>query len=360
MLKIKSLAPGIFLCTAIYLVANYCSTYIGQEILSYKKSPISTVLFCILFGVLISNVFKIGDSLQAGINFSVRYILRLGIVLLGIRIGLSDVIEFGAISVPLVVICIISVLLVVGLARKFLNISSEMSYLISIGTSICGASAIVAMGPVIKAKKGEITYAIANITVFGVLGMFLYPYVAELLFQSNQSAIGLFLGTAIHETAQVAASGLIYEQQFSNAKVLEIATITKLVRNTFLLILIPLFAYVYAKSQKGGDYSFKSIFPLFVVGFVLMVFLRTIGDEAVAREILPFPEDKWRDIISFIKLCSGISLSIAMAGLGLATNIKELKSMGYKPFIVGLIAASVVGLVSFITIKLFLEFNIIS
>ena len=117
---------------------------------------------------------------------------------------------YSALAVPLVAACILTVLIVIKFVSQRLNVSSNMSYLIAIGTSICGASAIIALAPVINAKKGEITYAIANIVLFGLIGMFLYPSLAENLFEGNQKAIGLFLGTAIHDTAQVAASGLIY------------------------------------------------------------------------------------------------------------------------------------------------------
>ena len=124
-----------------------------------------------------------------------------------------------------------------------------MSYLIAIGTSVCGATAIVATAPVINAKKTEIAYAIANITLFGVIAMLIYPYFAEWYFNNNGLDAGLFLGTSIHETSQVAAAGLIYDQQFNNPETLDVATVTKLIRNTFLVILIPLFAYLYNRGE---------------------------------------------------------------------------------------------------------------
>ena len=105
------------------------------------------------------------------------------------------------------------------------------------------------MAPVINAKKNEVSYAIANITLFGILSMLVYPYFANLYFNGESLFIGLFLGTAIHETAQVAAAGLIYDQQFNSPETLNISTVTKLIRNTFLIIMIPLFAYLYSRGQ---------------------------------------------------------------------------------------------------------------
>ena len=103
----------------------------------------------------------------------------------------------------------------------------------------------MATAPVIGAKKNEISYAIANITLFGILSMLIYPYFANFYFDGEPLLIGLFLGTSIHETAQVAAAGLIYDQQFNSPETLNISTVTKLIRNTFLIIMIPLFAYLY-------------------------------------------------------------------------------------------------------------------
>jgi len=357
--RIYALLPGILLSTLIYLLADLLSNFVGKEILFYEKSPISTVLFAILIGIVVGNFIKIGEIFTKGINFSLKFILRLGIILLGIRIGLTEVFTYGSVSIPLIIICIITVLLAVRFTVKYLKISTEMSYLIAIGTSICGVSAIVAMAPVINAKKGEITYAIANITIFGMFGMLFYPYLANSIFNGEESYIGLFLGTAIHDTAQVIASGLIYEQQFSNTKVLEISTITKLVRNTFLLVMIPLFAYFYNREQSVGKHSIKGIFPLFVIGFLLMVIIRTIGDEIFSAQKLFIDASTWKQTIALIKDLSGIFLSIAMAALGLSINIKELKDMGYKPFIVGFTAATVVGLISLITITTFSKINLI-
>jgi len=132
----------------------------------------------------------------------------------------------------------------------------------------------------LKQKKNEISYAIANITVFGILSMLIYPYFANFYFDSDSLKIGLFLGTSIHETSQVAAAGLIYDQQFNSPETLNVATVTKLIRNTFLVIMIPLFAYLYNRGQtKEQNYSIVSIFPYFVLGFVAMIIFRNIGDQ---------------------------------------------------------------------------------
>ena len=136
MKKIFDILPGLALAFFIYLVADYASDLIGKDLLGYKKSPISTVLFSIVFGILIGNFVKLGETFSKGITFSVKFVLRLGIILLGIRLSLWDVFKFGSISIPLIIICIVVVIIVVRFLITKLKISPEMSYLIAIGTSI--------------------------------------------------------------------------------------------------------------------------------------------------------------------------------------------------------------------------------
>jgi len=230
-----------------------------------------------------------------------------------------------------------------------------MAYLISIGSTVCGTTAIIATAPVIKASKTEVSYAIANITLFGILSMLIYPYFANFYFNGEPLLTGLFLGTSIHETSQVAAAGLIYEQQFNSQETLNIATVTKLIRNTFLIIMIPLFAFLYNRGKtKEKKYSLLSIFPYFVLGFAGMIIMRNLGDEFFITNY----EYNWENTIDTIKFLSKIFLTMAMAAIGLSTNLKDIKSMGYKPFIVGFIAMLTVGIVCIVTIETYLKFFI--
>ena len=165
--------------------------------------------------------------------------------------------------------------------------------------------------------------------------------------------VGLFLGTAIHETSQVAAAGLIYDQQFNSPETLNISTVTKLIRNTFLVIMIPLFAYLYNRGQKHEkNYSIINIFPYFVLGFIALIILRNVGD-AIFLQTNISGENMWVEFVDLIKSSAKIFLSMAMAAVGLSTNLKDLKSMGYKPFIVGFVSLLTVGIVSLTAIEFF-------
>ncbi len=352
--KFLVLIPGIILAFVLYTLSQGFNNIIGIELLKYSKSPISTAMIAILLGMFFGNFFKVRNSFQKGLDFTREYILKLGIICLGIQLKPFEFLDFGKIAIPLIIVCIISVLVVIKLLIKKLKIPTRMAYLISIGSTVCGTTAIMATAPVIKANKNEISYAIANITLFGILSMLIYPYFANYYFENEPLLVGLFLGTSIHETSQVAAAGLIYEQQYNSPETLNVATVTKLIRNTFLIIMIPLFALLYNRGKSHEkNYSIISIFPYFVLGFVGMIILRNTGDQLFVND-----SNSWIEIIDIIRFSSKVFLTMAMAAIGLSTNLNDIKSMGYKPFAVGFIAMLTVGIVCIITIECYLKFFI--
>ena len=355
--KYLNFIPGIILALVLYLLAQTINNIIGIELMGYEKSPISTAMIAIIFGIILGNIFNIRKGFLVGLDFTQKYILKLGIIFLGIQLKPFEFFKFGTIAIPLIIICIISVLLVIKILIKKLKISTRMAYLIAIGSTVCGTTAIIATAPIINAKKAEVTYAIANMTVFGVFAMLIYPYFANIYFNGNILFAGLFMGTAIHETSQVAAAGLIYDQQFNSPETLNISTVTKLIRNTFLVILIPLFAFLYNRGEfKEQKYSILGIFPYFVIGFIGMIIVRNLGDQFFSVQADNFYA--WSKFIEYLKILATVFLTMAMAAVGISINLSELKSMGYKPFVVGLIAAVTVGIISLIYIEIIKNFLI--
>jgi len=356
--NIKKNIPGVGLALVFCLFSQGINNVIGIEVFGTPKSPVSTVMIAILLGIIMGNAFTPRPGMKIGLDFTQKYILKLGIIFLGIRLSFDEFLKFGTIAIPLIIVCILSVLILVKLLIKKVPISSKMSYLIAIGTSVCGATAIVATAPVINAKKTEVAYAIANITLFGVIAMLVYPYFVEWYFDGEALQAGLFLGTAIHETSQVAAAGLIYDQQFNSPETLNVATVTKLIRNTFLVIMVPLFGFLYNRGKiKDKNYSIFSIFPFFVLGFIGMIIVRNLGDQFLSIENSNYETyEIWKNFIGYIKTLATVFLTMAMAAVGISINLNELKSMGYKPFVVGLIAAVTVGVISLIYIETFTNF----
>jgi len=189
---------------------------------------------------------------------------------------------------------------------------------------------------------------VACITLFGVAAMLAYPFIAHAVFEGDPFRSGMFLGTAVHETAQVAGAGLVYQEYFGDPKALDVATVTKLVRNLSMLLVIPIMAVLYHRRSNEGGAAPKwyTMIPLFIVGFAAMSLLRTVGDLG-DRAFGVFEPAQWKAIVGFVKQIATYCLAIAMAAVGLGTSIKGLRAIGLKPLAVGLFSALLVGLVSF-------------
>jgi len=340
---------GVALCIVTALFAIYLSNLVGVDLLGFEKSPLSPIIFAILLGLIINNITDKLTDIESGFKFCIKYLLKLGIIFLGIRLSLMDFIQYGSKSLIVVIPCILTSIIIITLLKDKFDVSDNLSLLIAVGTSICGATAIVALAPSINAKKTEITYAIANITVFGLLAMFLYPVVANIAFSLNDISVGLFLGSSIHETAQVAGSGLIYAEQYSRQDVVGIATLTKLVRNTLMVIVIPYLAH--RSLSNNTKHNVSNIFPYFIIGFILFGLARTFGDYYFTT-YNNLALDNWNLVITFIKKSAELLLIIAMAAVGYNTNFRYFKELGIKPFYLGFIAASIVGCVSFLVISI--------
>jgi uncharacterized integral membrane protein (TIGR00698 family) len=301
------------------------------------------------------------ESLKPGFKFAVKKILRLGIILLGIRLSVFDVFRLGALGVPIVVLCILGALFFTTRLNKWLRLPERLGTLIAVGTSICGVSAIVATGPAIDAEDEEVAYAVAVITIFGLLATLVYPYAANVVFAGDPVKAGLFLGTAIHDTSQVTGSALVFADVFLLPRALDVATVTKLVRNVFMAAIIPLMALYYARKTTGQDEttgkkaSFVKLLPLFIVGFLALAVVRSIGDaglNAGGNAFGLWDATAWKDLYGFVKHWAVNFLVMALAAVGLSTSFRTFKGLGVKPFFVGLGAAFIVGVVSFAAISL--------
>ena len=234
-----------------------------------------------------------------------------------------------------------------------MGLSGKLGTLIAVGTSICGATAIVATAPTIAAKDDEVAYSVACITLFGVVAMLVYPFAGHLIFDGDAFKAGLFLGTSVHETAQVAGAGLVYQQYYSDPQALDVATVTKLVRNLGMLLIIPLMSILYHRNHSDGTEAPKwyTMIPLFVIGFAMMSLIRTVGDMGEQPFGVLDPAT-WKSIVGHVKDAAELCLAVAMAAVGLGTSIKGLKDIGLRPLGAGLVAAVLVGGVSITLISL--------
>ncbi len=345
-----ALLPGLGIAAALAVIGRAASQAIGSGLLGLERSPVSPILIAILLGLAIRNTIGLPAAYEAGVQMCLKRILRVGVALLGIRLSLGAVGSIGLVALPIVACCIATALLLVSWISRAVGLPRRLGTLVAVGTAICGNTAIVATGLVIRATDDEISYAVGTITVFGLLALLTYPFLSHLLFAGDPGLAGLFLGTAIHDTAQVVGAGLLYSQQYAAPAALDTATVTKLVRNLFMLAVIPIMTLVYSRSEAARGASRKpslqQMIPLFVFGFVAMALLRTLGDLGEAPFGGLLSDAQWKGFIGFASTLSAWCLTVAMASVGLGTNLKRLRSLGLKPLGVGLAAALIVGAVS--------------
>jgi uncharacterized integral membrane protein (TIGR00698 family) len=344
--EIPTLLPGLAAVLTLTWVSIQLSDFIGTRLMGLEKSPVSPVILAIMIGLLIGAVVKLPKTLTPGFKFAVTVL---------------DVFKLGAFGVPVVALCIIGAYFITTRINKVLKLPERLGTLIAVGTSICGVTAIVAASPAIDAEEEESAYAVAVITVFGLFATLAYPYLANAIFDGEVVRVGLFLGTSVHETAQVVGAGKIYSDIFSQPMALDVATITKLVRNVFMAFVIPYVAYSYAQKVQG-DETFKGkktsilkLFPVFILGFLMMAAFRSIGDVGINSSGSAFGlwmPVVWGKVIAAIKNVAEICLVSALAGVGLSTRFQSVRELGWKPFLVGLAASLSVGLVSYAAILL--------
>ena len=328
--------PGLAVASAIGAPA----LMLQSQLTVSGKTVVSAVAVAIVMGVLIRNLWGLAETCKPGVSFAVKRLLRVGIALLGAQLSLGQVLRTGATAVLVVATCIVLAILVVRFLSTRMGLSDRLGTLLGVGTSICGVSAIVATAPAIEAKQEETSMAVATITVFGLLAVVVYPLLGRALGLSDV-VFGTWAGTAVNDTSQVIAAGLIYSQTAG-----EVATVVKLTRNLFMAPVIVVLSSWYLRRGQGSrvrgqkGISLKNAVPGFVLGFVAMAVVNSLG---------AFPPT----VLAFIRTASSWLIVVALAGVGLETNLASLKAIGFRPFYAGLFAASFMAAVSFGLIRIF-------
>lgn len=346
---VGALLPGVGIAVALAWLGGLASDALGRSLFGADRSPVSPILVAIALGLAIRNGVGLPAVYEPGLRLCLRRVLRVGVALLGLRMSLEGVGAIGVQALPIAAGCIAAALLVVRAAVRVVGVPPRLGTLVAVGTAICGNTAIVATAPVIGADEDETSYAVGTITVFGLLALVAYPFVAHLLFAGDADRVGLFLGTAIHDTAQVAGAGLLYAQQYGAPGALDAATVTKLVRNAFMVAVIPWMAWSARRSGGPADGSrarLAELVPGFVLAFVALSLVRTIGDAGDAPFGGLLAPEHWQALLAAASSVSAWCLAIAMASVGLGTHLRRLRVLGLRPLAVGLAAALAVGAVS--------------
>jgi uncharacterized integral membrane protein (TIGR00698 family) len=354
--KSPSWWAGIGLAVTVAVAAGYAADWFGVFVLGFERSPVSAIMMAIVLGMVLTNSIRLPENIFPGLRFCTSTVLRVGIMLLGIRLSLMGAGRFTLVALPFVAVAIAVGLTTVGLMGKYMGLTKRLSGLIAVGTSICGVTAIVATAPIIKADESEVSYAVACITIFGLAAMFVYPIIGYYFFADQPALAGLFLGTSIHETAQVAGAGLMYEAQYNAPVALDIATVTKLVRNLCMVAVIPLVGILYGSDRSAGESTkgvkLLAMIPWFIIGFAVMSAVRTIGDIG-DKAFGVLDPSQWIAVVQFVRDMAETFLLVAMAAVGLTSAFAGIIKIGMRPFALGLFAALLIGGVSFALIAAF-------
>lgn len=319
------LLPGVALLFAIGYAGKLTETTLN----AYGKSHhlalpnLEYVLWAILFGLVISNTVGVAQIFRPGVA-TYDFWLKAGIVLLGARFLLGDVLKLGGVSLALVAIELAVAIAVMTVLGRWFRLKPKLTSLLAVGSSICGVSAIIAAKGAIEAEDDDAAFAIAAILALGAFGLFAYPAIGHFLHMSDH-AFGVWAGLAVDNTAEAAAAGAIFSDGAGR-----IAVLTKSTRNAMIGFVVLGYAIFWAARGQARTVEGKAAFlwqkfPKFVLGFLFVSLLATLHafDKAQVASLANL--SRWAFLLTF-------------AGVGLKTDFREIKRQGVRPFVVGALA----------------------
>ncbi len=335
--RVLRLVPGLALLLGIGYAGKLAETAIKAigKAQHLSLPNIEYVLWAIIFGLVIGNLFG-GQRWFAIFNPGIatyEFWLKLGIVLLGVRFLLGDVLKLGGLSLALVIIELAVAIGIMVLFSRMFGLGPKLTGLLAIGSSICGVSAIIAAKGAIDADDQDSSFAIAAILALGAFGLFAYPAIGHFLHMSDK-AFGLWAGLAVDNTAEASAAGALFSDAAG-----KVAVLTKTTRNAMIGFVV-LGAAVYFASRGGHEVTGSKVafvwskFPKFVLGFLVISALASIPNFFAKEQIASLANlSRWAFLLTF-------------AGVGLRTNFGELRRQGLKPFVVGALAELSVSVVT--------------
>lgn len=276
---------------------------------------LSPLILSIVIGMVMGNLRTPPAACRPGMAFALKRLLRLGIILLGLQITLSQLMSLGLPGLTVVTVTLATSFAAVMLAGRALGVDRRLTGLIAAGTSVCGASAVIAANAAVRGREEDVAYAVACVTIFGSLSMLSFPLLAEPL-SLDATAYGLWSGATIHEVAQVVAAtfqaGTVAGQYGTIAKLARVMLLAPLV----LMLALTLFR------KPSGEKAGATPFPWFVIGFLLMVLVNS------AASLPPALSHAASQTATFL-------LSCGLAAMGLQTQVRQLAARGLRPLALG-------------------------
>lgn len=301
------------------LLLALASIWLGQMPAAHTLG-LSTLTIAIILGMLLGNTLypPIGPRVEAGVNFSKAKVLRAGIILYGFRLTWGQLAAVGVHGLVSAALMLTTTFVLAYWVGRRLGLERETTLLIGAGASICGAAAVLATAPILKAKAEQITVAVATVVVFGTVGIFLYPAMyAWGIWPFTGSSYGMYIGSSVHEVAQVVAAGKAISAEIADA-----AVTTKMIRVMLLApFLILLSAWWNKNSAEAGGKRNIQV-PWFAVGFIAVALFNSL-------HLLP------QSVVAGLLTLDNLLLTMAMAALGLTTQLGTLKQAGVRPLLLG-------------------------
>lgn len=310
--------PGLALSALITGVALWAG-----NIPAIAGAGFSALTLAILLGMVIGNTVypRIWQQCDGGVLFAKQHLLRLGIILYGFRLTFSQIADVGFSGIAIDILTLSSTFLLASfLGQKVFGLDKQTSWLIGAGSSICGAAAVLATEPVVKAESSKVTVAVATVVIFGTLAIFLYPAMYPWLAHwFSPETYGIYMGSTMHEVAQVVAAGHAVGPDAENA-----AVIAKMLRVMMLApFLLILAARVKQLTPAGSGEKSKITIPWFAILFIVVAIFNSF-------HLLP------KSVVSMLVTLDTVLLAMAMAALGLTTHVSALKKAGAKPLLMAL------------------------
>jgi uncharacterized integral membrane protein (TIGR00698 family) len=332
----REFLPGWGLMLLVGLVSNALS----RLVVVGGKHPVEAVVVAIVLGILVRNLGLVPKVCLPGIK-AFEKVLILGIVLIGASLDFRTIASQGLNILLIVLVTMTVSYFVIYFLGRLFRLPPGLAVLLSVGTTICGGSAIAVTAPLIRAREEETSYAIGTIALWGLIAILFYPKLAQLLGVSDFT-FGVFAGTAIHSTPQVVGAGFIFSDLAGKT-----ATAVKLVRNCFMVPVAFIIAVWYsgralAAGQSTGErIDIARAFPWFLFGYFIMAGLNTWGF------FTP------QGVASF-NTAGRFLILLGLAGIGLNTVFSSFRTVGLKPLLVGLLGSLVVAATSIVMIMLVL------
>lgn len=324
---LKNFLPGIILSIILATLSSIISQFIPYHL-------ISASVFALLIGMLINPIINKYKFFDYGIKFASSKLLKTAIVIMGLSLSFSQVLQVGKYSLIVMTFTLIAAFLGGYLLGKALKMDWKLSSLISAGTGICGGSAIAAIAPVIKAPYNFIAYSISATFIFDVIMVIIFPIIGKAIGMSD-IGFGLWSGTAINDTSSVVAAGYAFSEAAG-----QFSVIVKLTRTLSIIPVVIIFSIISHYTNKKSSIektklNFKKIFPFFIVAFLLMVMIKSL-------DILPtYIADNSQDISKFLMV-------MALGAIGIKTNFKQVCKSGFKPMLHGFIISILVVILSLV------------